>query len=201
MEQERAPTIIVAVYNALTPAEEALHALQEAGIPYPNIELGAAAPADLGQLPVAEALPEQLWTLTVALDDPDVERVAALLYERRPLAIGRARSRTPARSDADRGALAWRHYVFESPAAADQIGDTAGTTGTTGITSSGVFAEGARAEGNPPATGAPPTDQRPDPSGEPPTTNDMKPRTDTTSRSRPQTVQEPHRDGERKPDD
>ena len=39
----------------------------------------------------------------------------------------------PAIDQPDTIALAWRHYVFESPHATDQVGEFAGTTGNTGL--------------------------------------------------------------------
>ena len=80
------------------------------------------------------------------------------------------------------GAIAWRHYVFESPAATDWAGESAGTTGTTGIATSGAFGEGAKVEDNQLSTG----DQRPADKREQPSSDTMRPDT-SIDRSRPET--------------
>jgi hypothetical protein len=86
----------------------------------------------------------------------------------------------------DNGALAWRHYVFESDAATDWAGESAGTTGMTGVINSGAFATGAKVEGNPPATGVPASDERPSDADQPPSSDTMRPDV-STDRSRPET--------------
>lgn len=76
--------------------------------------------------------------------------------------------------------------MFESPAAADWAGESAGTTGFTGITNSGVFANSANAEGNPPTRATPASDERPSNADKQPTSDTMEPKT-STDRSRPET--------------
>jgi hypothetical protein len=108
-----------------------------------------------------------------------------ILRNHGPLAIGRMPAPHHGRSDTDQGAIAWRHYVFETPLATDAIGDFAGTTGNTGIISSGVFADGALAEGNPPVRGQSGSHGRAA-SEQQPTSDDRQPTT-STDRSRPET--------------
>src|SRR5262249_46475089 len=69
MEVERVPETIVALYAALADAEVALLALQDAGVPYPDIRMTAHTPGDLegAQLAGASA-PERFWSLAVLLD-------------------------------------------------------------------------------------------------------------------------------------
>ena len=100
------------------------------------------------------------WSLTVLLDSPTCERADPILRRHAPRAMSRQLAPEHGRSEADQGALAWRHYVFATPAATDWVGDNAGTNGTTGVISSGVFADGALAEGNPPTRDLPRNQQR-----------------------------------------
>jgi hypothetical protein len=193
METEYAPQTIVALYTTLADAENTLHALEAAGVPYPATRLAAHTPADLDRADIAErtalagvTLPEHFWSVGVALDAPAGDKAADLLRQHAPLALGTLPAPDHGRGDPDRGALAWRHYVFESAAATDAIGEYAGTTGTTGVISSGAFASGAKVEGNPPATGVPASDQRPSDAQRPPSSDTMRPDT-STDRSRPDT--------------
>jgi hypothetical protein len=193
VETENIPETIVAFYSTLADAESTLAELEAAGVAYPAIRLAAHAPADLDQADIVERtalagirLPEHSWSLAVALDPRWAGKAAELLRQHAPLAVATLPAPDRGRGDTDRGALAWRHYVFETSAATDAIGEYAGTTGTTGVISSGAFASGAKVEGNPPATGAPASDQRPADLRRPPTSDTMS--TDTsTDRSRPET--------------
>lgn len=65
----------------------------------------------------------------------------AALRDHDPLAVGRASAAGTGRNEAEQGAIAWQHYRFGGPDGTDQIADAAGTSGTTGIISSGVFAD------------------------------------------------------------
>jgi len=185
MEVERVPETIVALYATLADAEAALLALQDAGVPYPDIRMTAHTPGDLegAQLAGASA-PERFWSLAVLLDPKWRDKALEVLEAHGPFALGRMPAANAGRGDADRGAIAWRHYVFWSPAATDAVGDFAGTTGTTGVISSGVFANGAQAEGNPPANAMPAHEQRP--AAEQPTTDERRPIVEP-ERSRPET--------------
>jgi len=95
------------------------------------------------------------------LDGPASERVEPILRQHAPRALSRQHAPEHGRSESDQGALAWGHYVFATPAATDWVGDSAGTNGTTGVISSGVFADGALAEGNPPTRDLPRSQHRP----------------------------------------
>ena len=191
MEQEYAADMIVALYTALGDAQAAMEELQAANIPYPDIRL-AAHTADDPDRPSFEGTttPERFWSLSVLLDEQGPEQVAAVedvLRSHQPFAVGRLPAPQRGRKAADRGAIAWRHYVFETPAATDQVADSAGTTGNTGVISSGVFATGALAEGNPPARGLPEGGKQPSAAAQKPTADDRKQETTSDERSRPQT--------------
>jgi hypothetical protein len=193
METENAPQTIVALYAALADAEATLHELEAAGVPYPAIRLAAHTPADIDRADITErtalagiALPAQFWSLAVALDAQAGDKAAELLRRHAPLAVGTLPAPDHGRGDTDRGALAWRHYVFETDAATDWAGESAGTTGTTGVISSGAFASGAKVEGNPPAIGVPASDQRPSDEHRQPSSDTMRPVT-STDQSRPDT--------------
>ena len=193
MENEYAPQTIVALFAKLADAENTLHALEAAGVPYPAIRMAAHTPADLDRADITErtalagiSLPEQFWSVAVALDAPAGEQAAELLRQHSPLAVGTLPAPDHGRGDPDRGAMAWRHYVFETTAATDWAGESAGTTGTTGVISSGAFADGAKVERDPPVTDAPAGDQRPSEDRRPPSSDTMRPNV-STDRSRPET--------------
>jgi hypothetical protein len=193
METESVPQTIVALYARLADAEATLHELEAAGIPYPATRMAAHTPADLAHAELAERtalagirLPEQFWSLGVALDTQAGDKAAELLRRHAPLAVGTLPAPDHGRGDTDRGALAWRHYVFETTAATDWAGESAGTTGTTGVISSGAFATGAKVEGNPPAIAVPASDERPSDAHQQPSSDTMRPDT-STDRSRPET--------------
>ena len=183
----------MALYKTLADAETTLHELEAAGVPYPASRLAAHTPADLDRAELAErtalagiSLPDHFWTLAVALEPRWADKATDTLRRHAPLAVGTLPAPDHGRGDTDRGALAWRHYVFETPAATDMVGDFAGTTGNTGVISSGAFATGAKVEGNPPTVGAPAGDQRASDERQPPSSDTMRSATDT-DRSRPET--------------
>src|SRR5262245_59217660 len=174
MEVEHVPETIVALYPTLADAEAALNALQDAGVPYPDIQMAALTPSDPERAQLGDiSAPERLWSLAVLPDPKWRDKALDVLEAHHPFAIGRMPAANAGRGDADRGAIAWRHYVFWTPASTDAVGDFAGTTGTTGVISSGVFADGALAEGNPPANAIPAHEQRP--TTEQPTTDERRP--------------------------
>ena len=188
METEYTPQTIVALYASLADAEKTLQVLEAAGVPYPATRLNAHTPADLDRADIAEravlagiTLPEQFWSVAVAQDAPAGDQAVELLRRHAPLAVGTLPAPDHGRGDPDRGALAWGHYVFETNAATDAIGEYAGTTGTTGVISSGAFADGAKVEGNPPVD-----DQRSSEARRPPSSDTMRPDV-STDRSRPET--------------
>jgi hypothetical protein len=193
LQREHEPEKIIALFAALAEAEATLHALQEAGVPYPAIRMGTHAPAELDQTEFAEqaasagvAAPEQFWSLALTLDPQWGDKAGEVLKQHAPFAIARADGVDLVIDDVDQGAVAWRHYVFETPFATDTVGEFAGTTGNTGVISSGVFTEGALAEGNPPAKHTPTKDERPSDADTSPTSDTMTPKT-STDRSRPET--------------
>jgi hypothetical protein len=189
METERAPQTILALYATLADAESALAALEAAGVPYPAMRLAAHTPADLDRAAIAErtalagiSLPDQFWSLAVTHDAPKGDQAAELLRQHTPIAVGTLPAPNHGRGDPDSGALAWSHYVFETDTASDWAGESAGTTGTTGMINSGAFADGAKVERNPPATGK----QHTPGTRQPPSSDTMRPDT-STDRSRPET--------------
>jgi hypothetical protein len=197
METEHAPQTIVALYATLADAEHTLQELEAAGVPYPATRMAAHTPADLDRADIAErtalagiSVPDRFWSLAVALDAPGGDKAAELLRRHDPLAVGTLPAPDRGRGDVDNGALAWSHYVFETGAATDAVGEYAGTTGTTGVINSGAFADGAKVEGNPPATGVPASDQRSSDADRPPSSDNMRPDV-STDRSRPETELKP----------
>lgn len=193
MEFEKQPNKWIALFATLAEAEAALDQLQAAGAPYPMLRLGTHTPAELEHLAADEreqlagiTTPAQFWSLAVTLAEPWGEKAIAALRERKPLALGHLPSLDNRRDDTERGAIAWRHYVFETNAATDWAGESAGTTGTTGVISSGVFANGALAEGNPPAHPLGKDEQRPSDASQQPSSDTMQPKV-SNDRSRPQT--------------
>ena len=193
METESMPETVMALYANLADAETTLRELEAAGVPYPAIRLAAHTPADIDRAELAErsalagiSLPDHFWSLAVALEPQWAGKAAELLRQHAPLAVGTLTAPDHGRGDADRGALAWRHYVYETPAATDAVGEFAGTTGNTGVISSGAFATGAKVEGNPPTIGTPAADQKASDEHRPPSSDTMRPDT-ATDRSRPDT--------------
>jgi hypothetical protein len=160
MQPQHVFETLIARYARLADAEAALHELQDATIPYSDIRMGAQTAQDC---PHAQAGDRSAtcWSLTVMLDGPASERVEPILRQHAPRGLSRQPAPEHGRSESDQGALAWGHYVFATPAATDWVGDYAGTSGTTGIISSGVFADGALAEGNPPTRDLPRSQHRP----------------------------------------
>jgi len=188
METEFMPQTIVGFYATLADAEQTLQALDAAGVPYPSTRLAAHTSADLDRADIAErtalagiSLPERFWSVGVALDAHAADKAAELLRQHAPLAVGTLPAPDQGRGDPDRGALAWSHYVFETSAATDAVGEFAGSTGNTGVISSGAFADGAKVEANPPATSQQRSDER-----RPPSSDTMRPDV-STDRSRPET--------------
>jgi hypothetical protein len=193
MEVEHAPDTVVALYTTLADAEATLHDLEGSGVPYPKIRMAAHAPGELEHMAIVErtaladiAAPGHFWSLAVLMEPLWAGKAMEVLRKRQPFAVGAVPPPNRGRGDTDGGALAWRHYVFESDAATDIGGEHAGTTGGTGIITSGAFANSARAEGNPPAAGTPASDERPSDKRQQPTSDTMRPDT-STDRSRPGT--------------
>jgi hypothetical protein len=193
VERPNHPDRWIALYDSLAAAQAAMDAAQAAGAPYPALRLSALTSDELEQLVSAastnvaqQRMPAQGWSIVATLEPQWREQVLAALRERRPLLLGRWDGSDNRRDDTERGAIAWRHYVFETSAATDMVGDGAGTTGMTGVINSGVFADDAHAEGNPPAHALEPNDRRLSEADRPPTSDDMQPKVSKEG-SRPQT--------------
>ena len=90
MEQQHAPEVVVALYDRLAEAEAAMDELEDVGVPYPDIRMGAHTSAD-PDLPAlgAAALPEQFWSLKVVIDQRGVYHAEDILRKHQPLAVGR----------------------------------------------------------------------------------------------------------------
>jgi hypothetical protein len=161
MQPQHVFETLVARYASLADAEAALHELQDAGMPYSDIRMGTQPAEDCPQAQASDRS-AICWSLTVMLDGPARERVEPILRQHAPRTLSRQPAPEHGRSESDQGALAWGHYVFATSAATDWVGDFAGTNGTTGIISSGVFADGALAEGNPPTRDLPRSQHRPE---------------------------------------
>ena len=147
MEAQRTPERVVAIYGTLTATEGAFHALQDMGIPASNIQMEVHTAAEQVSLPQTVSIPDTYWSLVVSSGDT-IDQAIEVLQQHQPLAVGRRKVATGV-DDVDQGSIAWGHYVFETSAATDQATDAAGTAGTTGIISSGVFSQDALAEGRP----------------------------------------------------
>lgn len=170
-----------------------MDAAQAAGAPYPALRLSALAAEELEQLVAAASpnvaqlrMPAQGWSIVATLEPKWRAEALAALRQHSPLLVGRWNAPDNRRDDTERGAIAWRHYVFETSAATDIAGDGAGTNGTTGVINSGVFADDAHAEGNPPAHALDPDDPRLAEGDRPPSSDDMQPKV-VHEGSRPQT--------------
>lgn len=144
------PEMIVALYGTLRDTQSAMYALESAGVPYPTIRINNHSINDPDR-PRLEAmtLPEPFWSLSVTLKASDPGQVTQVLKQHRPLAIGRMPAPQAGRDEVDQGAIAWRHYVFELPEVTPSLPESIGSSGTTGIISTGAFAEGAKAERDP----------------------------------------------------
>jgi hypothetical protein len=193
MEQQRMPEMIVALFNDLPVVTEAMARLEERGVPYSDIRLRTYPNQDddMSSLPPGlPSLAEQVWMLQVVVEFPGVFRAEELLREHMPLAIGRCLAPNRGRSDTELGALSWRHHVFASSTASDQVGESAGTTGLTGITTSGVFADDAVTTGNVPVRGLRGSEGRPPLRHQNPADEQLHPTT-VTDKERPDTELHP----------
>lgn len=143
---EQEPQTIVALFATLPAATAALDALQAAGLPYTSLALREQRPDDPG-LPAQAQQAQQLWAVAASVGGPLHQRAYDLLRDHGPLALGH--SHTDARPEATRGSIAWGHYVFETSAPTNPIGESTGTTGVSGVATSGIFASDALAEDRP----------------------------------------------------
>jgi len=143
MTEKQRQGVITALYGALADAEGALNALLDGGVPYEQIHMGSHGPADPLRREVPHDLPEQFWSIAVRPEGLDADQLAAHLRDHRPLALEWLRAPDLERSDPERGAMAWGHFVFDSPDSTNQQPESSGTSGTTGVISSGAFSDGA----------------------------------------------------------
>lgn len=147
------PETIVALFGTLADATAALHALQDNGVPYANISMTSHSSdevaASLGR-PIEDD-DGQVWALSVLVGEPLYTKTLEVLRTQQALALGQQTAALSGRDEVERGRTAWGHYVFEPVAATNQVGEAAGTAGTTGIISTGAFAAKANAEEKPAA--------------------------------------------------
>lgn len=152
-ETDNTPETTVALFGTLANATAALYALQDAGVPYANITMtshtGDEVAASISQ-PV-EADDGQVWALSVLVGEPLRTKALDVLRTQHTFALGQQAAAMSGRDEGERGRTAWGHYVFEPVGATNQVGDSAGTAGTTGVISSGAFAATANAEEKPAA--------------------------------------------------
>lgn len=146
---EQAPQTLVALFDSLEDTTAALFALQDAGVPYANITMAAHSGADVQASLNDTTVPENVWSLAVFVGEPLHATALRVLNQQPAFRIGQQAPSNDGRDEVDRGRIAWGHYVFAPAGATDQVGDAAGTTGTTGIINSGVFGNDAHAEGKP----------------------------------------------------
>jgi hypothetical protein len=146
MAEETSSPLVAAIYGSLADVEAALNALLAAGVPYETTHMGEHVGADPLRGAVSATLPERFWSLAVKPGERDPEQLKEKLAEHAALSVGSMRSPELERSDPERGAVAWGHFVFDSPASTNQQPEASGTSGTTGIVSSGAFADGAHVQ-------------------------------------------------------
>lgn len=150
MQQEHSRRTIVALYRRLEDAEAALNAIQDAGVPYHETFLGVHTDSDAERPIVAEPLPDHFWSLAVGGEEARHAELSEILQLHKAFRIGYIEKPIELRAESARGAIAWGHLVFDSPASSDQVGDAAGSSGTTGIINSGAFADSAHVQREPP---------------------------------------------------
>ena len=148
---EQEPQTLVALFGRLAQAEAALHALQDAGVPYANISLASHDPEAV-ELSVGHTITDDdglIWSLSVLIGEPLFTKSNEVLRGQDAFALGQQPAAYAGRDTIDRGKTAWGHYVFEPVAASSWVGDAAGTAGTTGIISSGALSDRANVQDSP----------------------------------------------------
>ena len=148
---ESEPQSLIALFNTLATATEAMYAVQAAGVPYANLTLESHNVDDVAAS-VAKPIADDdglVWSLAVLVGEPLYSKAVAALRTQPAFALGQQDATLGGRDVVERGRTAWGHYVFAAVAASDQVGEGAGTVGTTGVTSSGVFASGSHSEAKP----------------------------------------------------
>ena len=142
MTNEQSPEVIIALYDQLANAESALADLQAAGLDYSVIRMEAHDASEYAA-DLQQAMPASgnIWSLTIPVEAGPTDEVQAALNNHDPLAVGRALAPDQGHDEVKQGAVAWRHYRLNGPPGTDQVTDAAGTSGTTGIITSGLFAD------------------------------------------------------------
>ena len=151
---EQEPQSLVALFNTLAVATEAMYALQAVGVPYANITMQSHSVDEIAQsfaTPIADD-DDLVWSLAVLVGEPLYSKAVATLGAAHAFALGQQDATLGGRDVIERGRTAWGHYVFKPAAATDQIGEAAGTAGTSGVISSGAFAKDSHSESKPAAT-------------------------------------------------
>lgn len=142
MTNEQSPEIIVVLYDQLANAEAALADLQAAGLDYAVIRMEAHdASVYASDLQQAAPVSGSIWALTIPVGAGATDAVQAALNSHDPVAVGQAPAPDKGHDEVKQGAVAWRHYRLNGPPGTDQVTDAAGTSGTTGIITSGLFAD------------------------------------------------------------
>src|SRR5262245_25278613 len=102
MDQQQGPEVIIALYESLADVEAALTDLEQAGVPYPDLHMGAHA-AGNGDIPALEAtaLPESFWSLRVVVDEHGRYGAEHILRSHHSLAVGRMPAPDAGRDDTD----------------------------------------------------------------------------------------------------
>lgn len=148
MAEEHRVGMVAALYSRLPDAEGALNALLADGVAYERLHLGAHDGDDPLRTSVP-SLPERFWSIAVRPGEDDRRKLEERLGAYRPLSVGRLHASSIERTDSERGAVAWGHFVFESRASTNAQPEASGTSGTTGVVSSGAFADGAHVQREP----------------------------------------------------
>lgn len=142
MTNEQSPEMIVALYDQLANAEAALADLQAAGLDYAVIRMEAHDASEFASaLQHAAPISGNIWSLTIPAEAGATDDAQAALNNHDPVAVGQAPAPDKGRDEVKQGAIAWRHYRLNGPPGTDQVTDAAGTSGTTGIITSGLFAD------------------------------------------------------------
>ncbi len=150
------PEIMVALYVNLRDVQAATYDLEQAGLSYPalRIEAHSEDDNDYTQFDVAQP-PDFFWSLSVLVNNRILDRTHTqdILQRHQPFAVGCEPAPLHGRDDVDRGAIAWRHYVFTPPPVNATLPESLGSSGTTGTISTGIFAKDVHAEGDSPVPG------------------------------------------------
>src|SRR3712207_5986335 len=94
MEVAREPEAVVALFENLAQTEATLSALQDAGVPYPDIRMGTHKPEDVDRAVMMEhaqqsgiSAPDRFWSLAVLLDPKWADKAIEVLRQQQPFAL------------------------------------------------------------------------------------------------------------------